>query len=98
MNELGTRKNKLDPDRGLILAWLKEHPDLSALQISDWLEERCSYTNVGNSTVRSYVHELREQYHIPQTLRTINVENEIMKLLGSHKRRQAKIKMSTDTK
>lgn len=68
VNELRTRKKKLDPYKDQILAWLKEHPDLSASQVSDWLEERCSFTDIGDSTVRSYVRELREQYHIPKTL------------------------------
>lgn len=68
VNELRTRKKKLDPYKEDILAWLREHPDLSASQVSDWLEERCSFTDVGDSTVRSYVRDLREQYHIPKTL------------------------------
>ncbi len=37
LNELRTRKKKLDPYKEHILAWLKEHPDLSASQVSDWL-------------------------------------------------------------
>ncbi|ALX47624.1 IS21 family transposase [Lentibacillus amyloliquefaciens] len=64
---LRTRKRKLDPYQDHILGWLKEHPDLSASQISDWLEERCSFTDVGDSTVRTYVRELREKHHIPKT-------------------------------
>ena len=68
VEELKTRKRKLDPYRDQILSWLKEHPDLSASQISDWLEERCSFTDVGDSTVRSYVREIRENYHIPKIL------------------------------
>ncbi|HLV49519.1 MAG TPA: IS21 family transposase [Erysipelothrix sp.] len=67
VSELKTRKRKLDPYREYILNWLKEHPDLSASQIADWLEERCSFKDVGESTVRTYVRELREQYHIPKT-------------------------------
>lgn len=54
--------------------WLQEHPDLSASQISDWLEERCSFTDVGESTVRTYVRELREKYHIPKVLHTRTYE------------------------
>lgn len=67
VSELKTRKRKLDPYREYILNWLKEHPDLSASQIVDWLEERCSFKDIGESTVRTYVRELREQYHIPKT-------------------------------
>lgn len=68
VNKLKTRKRKLDPYRDDILSWLKEHPDLSASQISDWLEERRHFKDVGDSTVRTYVSELREEYHIPKTL------------------------------
>lgn len=66
--ELKTRHRKLDPYQDQMLGWLKEHPDLSASQISDWLEERCKFKNVGDSTVRTYVRELREKYHIPKSL------------------------------
>ena len=65
---LKTRLRKLDPYQKQILSWLKEHPDLSASQISYWLEERCSFSDVGDSTVRTYVRELREKYQIPKTL------------------------------
>ncbi|PIC62569.1 IS21 family transposase [Sporosarcina sp. P13] len=68
VEELKTRPRKLDPYQDLILDWLKEHPDLTASQISDWLEERCSFTDVGDSTVRSYVRELRDKHHIPKSL------------------------------
>ncbi|MFS0577534.1 IS21 family transposase [Sporosarcina sp. 179-K 3D1 HS] len=68
VDELKTRKRKLDPYRDEILSWLKEHPDLSASQVSDWLEERCHYKDVGDSTVRTYVRELREENHIPKSL------------------------------
>ena len=81
VNKLKTRKRKLDPYRDTILEWLKEHPDLSASQISDWLEERCSFKDVGDSTVRTYVRELREQYHIPKTteVRTYEAVEELPK-------------------
>ncbi|MCD5324137.1 MULTISPECIES: terminase gpP N-terminus-related DNA-binding protein [Pontibacillus] len=59
---LKTRSRKLDPYQKQILSWLREHPDLSASQISYWLEERCSFSDVGESTVRTYVRELREKH------------------------------------
>lgn len=68
VNDLKIRKRKLDPYQVQILGWLKEHPDLSASQVSDWLEEQFSFTDVGDSTVRTYVRELREKYHIPKTV------------------------------
>lgn len=68
VNEMKKRKRKLDPYKHHILTWLKEHPDLSAAQIADWLEERCSFKDVGESTVRTYVREVREIYCIPKLL------------------------------
>ncbi|WP_102336574.1 IS21 family transposase [Salimicrobium jeotgali] len=65
---LKTRKRKLDPYHKEILSWLKEHPDLSASQISYWLDERCSFTGAGESTIRTYVRELRDEHHIPKEL------------------------------
>lgn len=62
-----TRKKKLDPYEMVIHTWLSEHPDLSAAQIHDWLMERYPELNVGESTVRGYVKELREKYSIPKT-------------------------------
>ena len=81
VNKLKTRKRKLDPYREYILNWLREHPDLSASQISDWLEERCSFNTIGESTVRTYVRELREIHHIPKTknFRTYEAVDELPK-------------------
>lgn len=80
---LKTRSRKLDPYQKQILSWLKEHPDLSASQISYWLEERCSFSDVGESTVRTYVRELRDKYHIPKTL-TYRTYEEIEELPPGH--------------
>lgn len=62
--EPGDRKKKLDPYRDWIVNWLKEFPSLSGAQIYDWLQERFPDINVGESTVRRYVNELRELYQI----------------------------------
>jgi transposase len=62
----GERKKKLDIYQNRILSWIKEHPDLSAAQIHDWLLERDPTFQVGESTVRSYVRALREKYQIPK--------------------------------
>src|SRR5690606_6955069 len=68
MNEwvesIQTRSKKLDPYKKTILSWLREHPDMSAAQVEDWLKEKYEDLKVGESTVRSYVRELREQYQI----------------------------------
>jgi transposase len=60
------RRKKLAPYEKHLISWLKEHPDLSSAQIHDWLKERYPTFTVGESTVRSYVKELREKYHIPK--------------------------------
>ncbi len=69
MTSLGNRRKKLDPYNNQILSWLKEHPDLSSSQVEDWLKERYPSLAVGGSTVRTYVSELRDIYHIPKVLR-----------------------------
>jgi len=61
-----TRKKKLDPYKELILNWLKEHPDMTAAQVEDWLKERYPDLNVSESTVRNYVRQLRIMYEIPK--------------------------------
>lgn len=68
---LQNRTKKLDPYEPIILEWLKEHSDLSAAQIEDWLLEEYSTIQVSSSTVRSYIKDLRNQYAIPkrQTIR-----------------------------
>lgn len=38
VEELKARKRKLNLYRGYILSWPKEHPNLPAFQISDWLK------------------------------------------------------------
>lgn len=61
-----TRRKKLDPYKNLILSWLREHPDMSAAQVLDWLLEKYSDLVVSESTVRLYVRNLRKQYNIPK--------------------------------
>ncbi|MGX8794297.1 IS21 family transposase [Oceanobacillus sp. M60] len=61
-----TRSKKLDPYKKLILLWLREHPDVSAAQILDWLQEKHESLQVAESTVRLYVRGLREEYDIPK--------------------------------
>ncbi len=60
----GERKKKLDPFRDWIVNWLKEFPSLSGAQIYDWLLEKFPDIDVGESTVRRYVNEIRELYQI----------------------------------
>ena len=63
---LQNRTKKLDPYADIILEWLKEHSDLSAAQVEDWLLEEYPNVQVSSSTVRSYVKNIREQYAIPK--------------------------------
>jgi len=65
---LQNRSKKLDPYHEEIVSWLKEHPDLTGAQIFDWLEDRLGVTSVAENTVRNYVKELREVYHIPKQI------------------------------
>lgn len=58
--EPGDRKKKLDPYRDWIVIWLKEFTSRSGAQVYDWLQERFPDINVGESTVRRYVNEVRE--------------------------------------
>ncbi|WP_411954809.1 IS21 family transposase [Alkalibacillus sp. S2W] len=62
------RTRKLDQYELLIHTWLSENPDLSGAQVHDWLKEHFSDLSVGESTVRSYVKELREKYNIPKVM------------------------------
>ncbi|WP_253940769.1 hypothetical protein [Fundicoccus ignavus] len=76
---LQNRTKKLDPYEPIILEWLKEHSDLSAAQIEDWLLEEYSTIQVSSSTVRSYIKQLRDQYAIPkrQTIRQYEAVPEV---------------------
>ena len=61
-----TRTKKPDKYHNDILAWLKQHPDMTAAQVFDWLEEKYSELCFNETTLRSYVRDLREQYCIPK--------------------------------
>jgi transposase len=57
--EPGDRKKKCDPYQDWIVNWLREYPSLSSAQVFDWLLERFPAIEVGESTVRRYVNEIR---------------------------------------
>src|SRR5690625_4053878 len=61
-----TRKKKLDDYKKHILSWIKEHPDMSAAQVINWLQEKYSGLEVAESTVRLYLRNLRIDYDIPK--------------------------------
>ena len=58
------RKKKLDEYQDWIVNWLREYPSLTGAQILDWLQEQFPTIDVGESTVRRYVNEMREIYQI----------------------------------
>lgn len=72
--ESKTRKKKLDEHLDWIVAWLEEYPHLSAAQIKDWLLEKFPSLEIGDSTVRLYVQEVREKYQIEKTKQTRQYE------------------------
>lgn len=63
---LQTRTKKLDPYENDILTWLKEYPDMTGAQVHDWLQEKLNVQSVSENTVRNYVNDLRDRYHIPK--------------------------------
>lgn len=65
---LQNRTKKLDPYQEYILMWLKEHPDVTSAQVHDWLQEKLDVTTVAENTVRNYVNDLRDKYHIPKVM------------------------------
>ncbi|WML26887.1 hypothetical protein [Neobacillus sp. OS1-33] len=72
------RTKKLDIHKELILKWLREYPDISAAQVNDWLKEKFPTFKVGESTVRNYVKELREEFSI--SLRWFYAGRQILKV------------------
>jgi transposase len=64
------RERSLDLYEGVILDWLKRHPDMSSAQVYDWLKEHYRVT-VAERTARRFVEGLREKYGIPRTKENI---------------------------
>jgi transposase len=84
--DVGDRKRKLDPYRDWIVNWLKEFPSLSGAQIYDWLRERFPDINVGESTVRRYVNEVRDLYQIEKKRNHVNMSQSMKCRLGNNYR------------
>ena len=63
---LQTREKRLDPYHNDLLGWLREHPDLTGAQAFDWLEEKLNFKGVAENTVRNYLNDMRDIYHIPR--------------------------------
>jgi len=58
------RMKKSDIFREEIISWVKQYPSISAAQIYDWLEEKKEKLNFNETTLRSYVREIRKEYNI----------------------------------
>src|SRR5699024_3914939 len=63
---LQIRAKKLDPYKDYIVTWIREHPDVTGAQIHDWLQDKFDVNRVAENTVRNYVNDLRERYHLPK--------------------------------
>ena len=63
---LQNRSKKLDPYKNYIVTWLKEFPDATSAQVHDWLQDKYNVDSVAENTVRNYVNDLRDKYHIPR--------------------------------
>ncbi|SDB84652.1 Helix-turn-helix domain of resolvase, partial [Pelagirhabdus alkalitolerans] len=66
MVTIQSREKKFDKYKELILSWLRQYPDMTAAQVQGWLLEKYPSFEVGESTVRSYVRELRKESNIPK--------------------------------
>lgn len=76
------QKEKLDPYKDWLVAWLQEYPHLSAAQLQDWLLERYPDFVVGESTMRMYVNQLREEYQIEKTKKIREYEAVVEQPMG----------------
>lgn len=59
------RRRDLSLYEGVVIDWLKQHPDMMASHVHDWLKEHYE-VKVSDSTVRRFVKALRKKYNIPK--------------------------------
>lgn len=59
-----TRTKKPDIYREEIVSWVKQYTSISAAQVYDWLEEKYETLGFNETTLRSYVREIRKEYNI----------------------------------
>jgi transposase len=71
---LANRAKKLDQYQDRILQWLQEHPDLTGAQVHDWLKEHYEGFAGGESTVRNYVADLRENIRFQKLYRLESIK------------------------
>ena len=68
LETMNSRAKKADKYHDKILNWLKEHPDISASQIYDWIEEQANgHPGFAENTLRRYIRDLRKEHNIPKT-------------------------------
>ena len=60
------KPENLPPYKDWIVAWLEEYPHLSAAQIQDWLIEPYPDLVIEESTLRTYVKDIRVNYQIEE--------------------------------
>ncbi|MFY3790503.1 helix-turn-helix domain-containing protein [Ureibacillus sp. MALMAid1270] len=75
VNSLSSREKKLDAYKDWLVAWLQEYPHISAAQMQDWLLERFPNFVFGESTMRLYANQLREEYQIEKITCTGCINN-----------------------
>lgn len=66
MNSAICRIQYLDKYQKQILNWLREFPDMTAAQVSDWLKEQYR-EEMSERTVSRYVKQLREEYGLKKS-------------------------------
>ena len=59
------RRKNLSLYEGVVIDWLKTHPDLTGAQVHDWLREHYEIC-VSERATRRFVADLRETYNIPK--------------------------------
>lgn len=57
------KKSSLEQHRELLLAWLKDYPDVTGAQVHDWLKEKYEIT-LTEGSVRRFVSQLRREYNL----------------------------------
>ena len=59
------RRRDLSLYEGVVIDWLRKHPDMTAAQILDWLKEHYQ-VSVSERSARRFVERIRKQYFIPK--------------------------------
>jgi len=59
------RRRNLGLYEGVVVDWLKKHPDMTAAQVLDWLKEHYQVC-VSERSARRFVERIRKQYSIPK--------------------------------